>query len=145
MQHYADLTDRSGRDYQMTLSNAEDRPAGLNGMRVLVVEDSWDVVTGLKSLLETWGADVVGPVATADDALRLVSERAPDVALVDINLRNGEKSYHLIDRLHELGIRIVVMSGYAAVPLANGKVTAILQKPMREELLLVSLRPARTE
>jgi DNA-binding NtrC family response regulator len=129
----------------MTLSNAQDRPAGLNGVRVLIVEDSWDVVTGLKSLLEAWGADIVGPVATTDNAMRLVSERAPEVALVDINLRNGEKSYDLIDQLHELGIRTVVMSGYADVPLANGKVAAILQKPVGEELLLASLRPARTE
>ena len=120
-------------------------PTELNGVRVLIVEDSWDVGMGLKSLLEAWGADIVGPVATTDDAMRLVSERAPDVALVDVNLRNGEKSYSLIDRLHEQGTHIVVMSGYADVPLAKGKVAAILQKPIQEELLLASLRPTRTE
>jgi DNA-binding NtrC family response regulator len=133
----------------MTLSNThvwpEARPPELNGVRVLIIEDSWDVGMGLKMLLEAWGADVVGPVATTDDAMRLVSERAPDVALVDINLRNGEKSYGLIDRLHEQGTRIVVMSGYADVSLAKGKAAAILQKPMQEELLLASLRPAGTE
>lgn len=57
----------------------------------------------------------------------------------------GEMSYGLIDWLHKQGIRIVVMSGYADVPLAKGKVAAILQKPMQEELLLASLRPRRTE
>jgi DNA-binding NtrC family response regulator len=133
----------------MTSSNTrvwpEASPPELNGVRVLIIEDSWDVGMGLKMLLEAWGADVVGPVATTDDAMRLVSERAPDVALVDINLRNGEKSYGLIDRLHEQGTRIVVMSGYADVSLAKGKVAAILQKPMQEELLLASLRPAGTE
>jgi DNA-binding NtrC family response regulator len=117
----------------------------LKGVRVLVVEDSWEVATGLKAILEAWGADIVGPVATTDDAMRLISERPADVALVDVNLRNGEKSYGLIDRLHEQGTRIVVMSGYADVPQAKGKVAAILQKPMREELLLASLRPARTQ
>ena len=141
--------DKGGRDYQMTSSNTrvwpEAKSPELNGVRVLIIEDSWDVGMGLKSLLEAWGADIVGPVATTDDAMRLVSERAPDVALVDINLRNGEKSYGLIDWLHQQGIRIVVMSGYADVPLAKGKVAAILQKPMQEELLLASLRPARTE
>jgi len=117
----------------------------LKGLRILVVEDSWEVAMGLKAILEVWGADIVGPVATTDDAMRLVSECAPDAALVDINLRNGEKSYGLIDRLHEQGIRIVVMSGYADIAVAKGKVAAILPKPMREDLLLASLRPARTE
>jgi CheY-like chemotaxis protein len=120
-------------------------PSELKGLRVLVVEDSWDVATGLKMLLESWGADILGPVATTADALRLLSERTLDVALVDINLRNGEQSYGLINRLHDLGIRIVVISGYADVTLADGKVAAILQKPMREDLLLASIRPASAQ
>ena len=117
-------------------------PSDLNGLRILIVEDSWDVGTGLKMLLESWGGIGVGPVATSADAIRMISERAPEVALVDINLRNGEQSYALIDRLHEQDIRIIVISGYANVSPAEGKAAVILQKPVREELLLASLRPA---
>ena len=135
--------------YRMTPSNAADPPgagsAELNGLCVLVVEDSWDVGMGLKMLLESWGADIVGPAATTADALRLVSERRPDLALVDINLRDGEQSYGLISRLHDQGIRIVVISGYADVSPAHGKVVAVLQKPMREDLLLASIRAARAQ
>ena len=120
-------------------------PSKLDGLRVLVVEDSWDVATGLKMLLESWGADIVGPVATTADALRLLSERTLDVALVDINLRDGEQSYSLINQLHDQGIHVVVISGYADVSPAHGKVVAILQKPMREDLLLASLRAARAK
>src|SRR5438093_165111 len=120
-------------------------PSELNGLCVLVVEDSWDVGTGLKMLLESWGADIVGPAATTADALHLISEHTPDLALVDINLRNGEQSYGLINRLHDQGIRIVVISGYADVTPADGKVVAILQKPMREDLLLASIRAARAQ
>ena len=115
----------------------------LDGLLVLVVEDSWQVGTGLKMLLEAWGAEVVGPVATTTDAVRVISERTPDVALVDINLRGGERSYELIDRLYDRGIRIVVISGYADVSPAQGKAAAILQKPMQDHLLLDSLRPAK--
>jgi DNA-binding NtrC family response regulator len=113
----------------------------LNGLWILIVEDSWDVGTGLKMLLESWGADVVGPAATTADAARLVSERTPDVALVDIHLRDGELSYCLINQLHDQGIRVVVISGYADVSPAVGKVAAILQKPVREDVLLASIRP----
>ena len=94
-------------------------------------------------LLESWGAEVAGPAATMADAARLVSERTPDVALVDIHLRDGELSYCLIDQLHDQGVRVVVISGYADVSLAVGKAAAILQKPMREDVLLASIRPAR--
>jgi CheY-like chemotaxis protein len=117
-------------------------PSDLQGLRVLVVEDSWQVGTGLQMLLEAWGAEVVGPVATTADAVRLISERTPDAALVDINLRGGERSYELIDRLHDRGVHVVVLSGYTDVLPAHAKAAAILQKPMKEKLLLESLRRA---
>jgi len=113
----------------------------LNGLRVLIVEDSWSVGTGLKVLLESWGADVIGLAPTTADALHLMSERRPDVALVDISLRHGERSDKLIDQLHLQDIRVVVLSGYADSPRPHGKAVAFLQKPVREELLLASLRP----
>jgi CheY-like chemotaxis protein len=115
-------------------------PGDLAGLRVLVVEDSWHVSAGLKMLLEAYGATVNGPVATTADAMRLVSESTPDVAIVDINLRDGEMSYGLIDRLRDRGIRVVVLTGYGDVPLQAGKVAVVLQKPARDEVLIASLR-----
>jgi CheY-like chemotaxis protein len=113
---------------------------GTLGLRILVVEDSWDVGISLKRLFQSYGAETIGPAATVAEAMRLISEHEIDVALVDINLRNGEKSYPLIDLLHDRGIRTVVLSGYADAPLAHGKVAAILQKPIADESLLQSLR-----
>ena len=130
----------------MTSSPVCDPEAGsllLHDLFILIVEDSWDVGTGLKMLLEAWGADVVGPAATTAEARQMVSERTPDVALVDINLRDGEQSYCLINQLHDLGVRVVVISGYADVSPAVGKAAAILQKPIREDVLLASIRPER--
>jgi CheY-like chemotaxis protein len=115
-------------------------PSDLGGLRVLVVEDSWDISTGLRVLLEAWGATVDGPAATTADAMRLVSERTPDAAIVDINLRDGERCYELIDRLQDRGIRIVVLTGYADVSLQKGKAAVVLQKPARDEVLIASLR-----
>ena len=133
----------------MVSSNApnslEVRPSDIIGLRVLVVEDSWHVATATKRLLQALGADVVGPVATAADAVRLISEHAPDVAVVDINLRDGEQAHGLIDRLHAQGIRVVVTSGYDEVLLAPGKAAAILQKPVSQAQLHASLRPIITD
>ena len=89
----------------------------LKGARILLVEDSWHVGNAIKRLLRTLGADVAGPAATIADAERLVAERTPDVAIVDINLRDGERANPLIDRLHEQHIPVVVITGYTAVSL----------------------------
>ena len=48
---------------------------------------------------------------------------------------------HLIDRLQEQGIPVIVITGYTAVSLPPGKVEAILQKPVSEEQFLAVLRP----
>ena len=91
-------------------------------------------------LLESQRASVDGPVATTADAMRLISNSTPDVAIVDINLRDGELSYELIDRLQGRGIRVVVLTGYANVSLQGRKVAVILQKPVRDEVLIATLR-----
>ena len=94
----------------MTSPNAPDSPeagtSDLSGLHVLVVEDSWNVGIAMKSLLRALGADVVGPAATTADALLLISERTPDVALVDLNLRGGEMAYGLIDQSWTSGSNI---------------------------------------
>ena len=115
--------------------------ADLAGIRILVVEDSWHIGTALRSLLRALEAEVLGPVATVAEAERLISEQMPDASIVDFNLRGGELANGLIDKLNELGIRVIVISGYASVPIAPGKAAAILQKPLVESQLLAALRP----
>jgi len=129
----------------MTLSNTDDPPESgsvdLTGVRVIVVEDSWHIGVALMSLLRALGADVAEPVATTVEAERLIAEHHPDVAIVDYNLRGGELAHGLIDRLNDRGIRVIVMSGYAALPVAPGKAVAILQKPIIEAQFFAALRP----
>ena len=112
----------------------------LRGVRVLVVEDQWYVAIALKSLLEVEGMEARGPAATTAVALRLATEKKPDVAIIDINLK-GEMSYGLIDQLHNQGVRIVVATGYA-VPRLTEKVAAVLHKPFNRADLLAALRRA---
>jgi CheY-like chemotaxis protein len=112
----------------------------LSGLRILVVEDSWQLGTAITSLLRALGAEVSGPVATSADAERLVCEQPPDAALVDFNLRGGELADRLIDRLHELGISVVVTTGYTELPSVPRQAVAVLHKPISEAALFDSLR-----
>jgi DNA-binding NtrC family response regulator len=113
----------------------------LKGARILLVEDSWHVGNAIKRLLSALGADVAGPVATIADAERLITGCKPDVAIVDINLRNGERANPLLDRLQQEGIPVIIITGYTDVALQPGKVEAILQKPVSVEQFLAILRP----
>jgi PAS domain S-box-containing protein len=60
------------------------------GRRVLIVEDESLVALDLAHSLTDLGFDVVETVATGDQALRVASERLPDMALVDIRIQ-GEQ------------------------------------------------------
>jgi DNA-binding response OmpR family regulator len=119
--------------------NADDKPSGLQGVRVLIVEDGWHVADALKVSLEKLGMLVAGPVATTEGARRLVNESTPDLALVDVNLK-GEMAFGLIDWLHERGVRIIVISGYGDLPSSLEEFAAILHKPFTATALLATLQ-----
>ena len=113
--------------------------ASLQGRRVLVAEDGWQVAEALKLSLAQMGMVVAGPVATAREARCLAIECRPDLAIVDVNLQ-GELAYELMDWLHDRGIRVVVISGYGDLPGSLAKFAAILHKPFTMATLLTTLQ-----
>jgi DNA-binding response OmpR family regulator len=110
----------------------------LKGVRVLVVEDAWHVAKALKSMLEQIGMHVVGPTATTTQARGLAAAQRPELAIVDINLKQ-ETSHGLIDELYEQGVRIIVITGYAASLVSKESVAAILQKPFSGSELITTI------
>ena len=81
------------------------------GRQVLVVEDEMTIVVMIEDTLHGLGAEVVGPAARLDAALRLAKEAPIDVAVLDVNIRGGN-SYPVADMLAERGIPFVFCSGY---------------------------------
>jgi DNA-binding response OmpR family regulator len=125
----------------MSYARGTVKPGDLRGVRVLVVEDQWHVANAMRSLLEIEGMEVSGPAGKTAEAHRLADEHKPELAVVDINLK-GEMAYSLIDDLHNRGVRVVAISGYAVLPRLTTKVAAVLQKPFNGPELLASLRRA---
>jgi DNA-binding NarL/FixJ family response regulator len=72
----------------LSTTSSEDRPANkaLDEVRVLVVDDHDLFRTGLKTLLEEQGVNVVGEAPNGQTAIRLASELAPDVIIMDLNM-----------------------------------------------------------
>ena len=81
------------------------------GRQVLVVEDEITIVVMIEDTLLELGAEVVGPTAHLDAALRLAREAPIDAAVLDINIQGGN-SYPVADILAERTIPFVFCSGY---------------------------------
>jgi DNA-binding NarL/FixJ family response regulator len=69
-------------------STTDDLPGekALDEVRVVVVDDHDLFRTGLKSLLEEQGVNVVGEAPNGQTAIKLASELAPDVVVMDLNM-----------------------------------------------------------
>jgi DNA-binding NtrC family response regulator len=120
---------------------AEAETLRLRGVRVLIVEDAWQVAAALKAVLEDLRMEVLGPVATILEAERLTAAHMPEVAVIDVNLK-GEMAYGLINQLHDRGVPVIVVTGYAVLPRLTEKAAAILQKPFNGPELVTALRQA---
>lgn len=104
------------------------------GMRVLVVEDDYLSALWLKRVLSGRGWEVVGPASTVDEAVRLISEEAVDVAVLDINLR-GRSSAGVADALKEKETPFFFVSGYGSPSMLpqHHRFRRRLTKPVSEE------------
>jgi two-component system, response regulator PdtaR len=115
-------------------------------MVVLVVEDEALIALHLEFILKRHGWRVLGPAASVAQALRLLDEsEAPDVAVLDVNLR-GEPVTPVAEALRAQGVPFVLASAYdrvdqMAVPLAG---VPNVGKPFDEGRLLAALTRAAT-
>lgn len=106
---------------------------------VLVVEDNWQLASSLRRWLEDEEMQVLGPAPTVARAEALINSKAPDIAVVDLNLR-GELSYGLIDSLNEKSVQVIVVTGYAAASRLLKKGAFVLEKPISRESLMDAIR-----
>lgn len=112
----------------------------LRSLRVLVVDDEFLIADYTSDILESAGHVVVGTAATADEALRRVTEAPVDLAIVDITLKGSTDGIALATRLREQGLPHIYISG-SGDPATRARADAtgplaFLQKPFSEAQLL---------
>jgi DNA-binding NarL/FixJ family response regulator len=80
--------------------------------RVLVVEAQALIAQDLAAMVHESGATVVGIAHDAVDALLLTAEHRPDLAIVDIHLRNGDDGILVAREIREMaGASIIFCTG----------------------------------
>lgn len=77
---------------------------------VLLVEDEALIALALADDVETAGYQVAGPFNRASDTLAWLDQHTPDVAIIDIHLRDGS-SVDLAGVLRQRGVPFIVFSG----------------------------------
>src|SRR5918995_2719270 len=112
----------------------------LAGRRVLIVEDEYFLADDLSQAVAQLEAEVLGPVATCEDAFDLLSTGEQiDLAVLDINLE-GEAVFPVADTLIEQGVPFLFATGYdqTAIPAQYQQVPR-WEKPFAPEALAQAL------
>lgn len=82
----------------------------LNHLAVLVAEDEPFIALDLALAIEDAGGEVVGPAASAKEALILLKKHTVAAAILDVNLIDGDIS-PVVEYLVERGVPLILQTG----------------------------------
>jgi DNA-binding response OmpR family regulator len=83
----------------------------LRGRRLLIVEDEYLLAQDLRDYFQQLGVEVIGPVGSVSEALKLLNLIEVHGAILDINVR-GERVYPVADALRQKRVPFIFASGY---------------------------------
>jgi DNA-binding response OmpR family regulator len=113
-------------------------------MLVLVVEDEPLIAIAVEDALERAGHQALGPVATRAEALSAAAAQRPDLAFVNLRLRNGDSG---VDVARELRDRWQVPTIFASgqtdeIRRHRDLAIGILCKPYDDAAVIVAVKAA---
>lgn len=110
--------------------------------RVVIADDESIIRLDLKEILEGDGYLVVGEAARGDDALVMIQEHRPDLALLDVKMP-GLDGIEVARQLKGSGTVVVLLTAFSQRSLIEGArdagVVAYLVKPFRSSEILPKL------
>jgi len=111
----------------------------LVGRNVLVVEDESIVSLLIEDMLLELGCATVWLAANVAEALKMVAENHPDVAVLDVNL-GREAVYPVAEKLDSIDVPFVFATGYGRAGVDSRWLDRpIIQKPYDTDVLAHSL------
>ena len=121
--------------------------SGMDGPCCMIVEDQALIGMSLESFLEDAGFSVAGPFPSCADALRWLEHNTPQVAVLDVSLRDGT-SLPIAQTLKGRNTPFAVYSGLPVTRSLPEELQGVpwLEKPVPwEELPQTLTRIRRTE
>ena len=109
----------------------------LEGLSVVVVEDEAMIALVIEDALMDAGVNVDGRAATVENAISIIELLKPDGVTLDGNLK-GTISGPVAQRLDDLGIRYLVVTGYIDLVLADPYLAKApkITKPFTSDILV---------
>jgi CheY-like chemotaxis protein len=100
------------------------------GRSILIVEDEPLIAMMLEDFLDSLGHRIVGTCESVEDALAIVERGDFDVAIIDVQLKNGEKVWPVADRLADTGKPFILATGgHVEPPPERHAAAPVLAKP----------------
>ncbi len=112
----------------------------LQGLDVLLLEDETMISFLIEEMLQDLGAASVRHAARVDAGMKLLADKAPSLAVLDVNLA-GELIFPLAEQLVTRDIPFVFLTGYGRSGVDDRWADyEVIQKPMTTETLEKTLR-----
>ena len=97
---------------------------------ILIVEDEPLIAMMLEDFLESLGHNVVATCESVEEALEKVDAGGFDVAIIDVQLKDGKQVWPVADRLSATGKPFVLATGgHVEPPPAQHAAAPVLSKP----------------
>jgi AmiR/NasT family two-component response regulator len=116
------------------------------GVRVVIAEDEAIVRLDLKEILQEEGYEVVGETGRGDEAVRLVRELAPDLAILDIRMPGIDGLSAAREITAEQSAAVLILTAYSQRNLIeearDAGVLAYLIKPFQRSELIPAIEVA---
>jgi len=101
-----------------------------SGRNILIVEDEPLIAMMLEDFLESLGHTVAGTADSVESALDHIEKGGFDVAIVDVQLKDGKQAWPVADRLAETGTPFVIATGgHVEAPPEQHADAPVLAKP----------------
>jgi CheY-like chemotaxis protein len=110
---------------------------------ILIVEDEPLIAMMLEDFLDSLGHRVVATCDSVEDALAHVDQGGFDVAIIDVQLKDGKSVWPVADKLAEAGTPFVVATGgHVDPPPAAHADAPVLTKPYTIDAIVPAIEEA---
>ena len=118
-----------------------------NSVKILVLEDEFEIAQDIKETLEEFGYQVTNTVTSGEEALKAIKKNAPDLALCDIKINGYMDGIQTADEIKKiLDIPIIYLTAHFEKELLNRaketKPVNYILKPFSEERLRIAIELA---
>ncbi|HYV92699.1 MAG TPA: response regulator transcription factor [Chitinophagales bacterium] len=108
-------------------------------LTAVIIDNEPQSITALKTLIETHAPEITiaGIWTEVDDAVKGIRETQPDLVFLDVELKNGQTGFDVLDQIRDRSFDVIFVSAYDRYAIRAFQFSAVyyLEKPVDSSLL----------